>query len=376
MKTLIIIHPHFTIMGGAGRFILELGKKLSKKFKVIAISQKVNSDYINNYPEISFYSTNGPTTNNFLFWILFPYWQFKTFLLVKKFSQNDSLIFVNVFPSNWIFFPFKFFFSKNKIYWFCPEPSAFVQDKKWINAIDNSLKKNIAKLLNPIFKKIDFYLAQIPDQIFANSFYSQKNIIKTYHRNSTVIYPGVDISIFTPIPFSKKENYILTVSRLTKFKNINILIKAFSKLPKNNFRLKIVGNGEELNNLKKLSQKLKIDHQIDFLTNISDSEIISVFQKAKLFVLCSKNEPFGIVPIEAMSCGTPVIADNSGGPMETVKNNQTGILIDCNVNNLSNTIKYLLDNQNQLEIMSESSSKWIKNSFTWKNSINHLLSYL
>lgn len=376
MKTLVVIHPHFTIKGGAGRFILELTKRLSDKYKIITISQRVDPSYVSDYPQIKFVSVNGPLTDSFLFWLLFPYWQLKTYFLIRKYLQSSSPIFVSVFPSNWLIFPLKILFPRNKIYWFCQEPSAFVQDKKWINTINNQAKRGIAILLNPIFKKYDFYLSKVPNHLFANSKYSQENIFKVYHRPSTIICPGIDISKFKPIPFSHKEDYILTVSRLTKFKNIDVLIKAYSTLKNNDFRLKIVGQGEELDNLKKLTQKLKINSQVEFLNNISDTEIINIFQKAKLFVLCSKNEPFGIVPIEAMACGTPVIADDSGGPRETIINNKIGVLINCNVTNLSNTINQLLNNPDQMKSMSRSSYKWTKNNFGWENSVKKIKSYL
>lgn len=375
MKTIIFIHPHFTIMGGAGRFTLELGKRLSSKYKIITISQKVNQQTINNYPEISFYCINGPTTDSFLFWLLFPYWQLKTYLLLKKFSQKNTPIFVSVFPSNWLVFPLKNLLPTNKIYWFCQEPSAFIQDQKWIDAISHPIKKFIAKLLNPIFKAIDYSLAQVPFLLFANSKFSQKKILSIYNRNSDVIYPGIDIVSFKPIPYSQKENYILTVSRLTKFKNIDILIKAFSKITKINYRLKIVGNGEELVNLRKLCQELKIDNRVDFLTDISDKNIVNLFQKAKLFVLCSKDEPFGIVPIEAMACGTPAIVDNSGGPKETVLDGVTGKIININVETLAQTINEILsDSINLKEISLNARKQALK--FEWTAGIRQLNCYL
>ena len=239
-----------------------------------------------------------------------------------------------------------------------------MQDTNWINAISNPIKRIIAKLFNPIFKAVDQKLAKIPNQILANSLYAKELIKKVYKRDSTVVYPGIDKKRFYPIPFSKKEDYILTVSRLSKFKKIDILINAYSKLFKSPFRLKIVGNGEELNNLKKLCHKLKIDGSVDFLTEVSDDKIAEIYQKAKLFVLCSKNEPFGIAPIEAMACGTPVIADESGGPKETVINGKTGSLIkNIDSKNLFQAIEKIEGN---LKDFSSNSSDYLSDKFDWK----------
>ena len=362
-KTVIIIHPHFTIPGGAGKVVLEIGKRLTKTTNVICIAQKINNVYVKDYEKIDFHSLNGPTTDSFSFWLLFSYWQYKTWKKVSEYVSAETTIFCSVFPSNWIIFPYKLFHPKVKIIWFCQEPSAFVQDINWINAIRNPIKKVFAKLFNPIFKVVDQNLAKQPNYILANSHYAKELIKKVYKRDCIIIYPGIDKEKFYPIAFSKKENYILTVSRLSKFKNVDILIKAYSKLKKSNFRLKIVGNGEELNNLRKLCQKLKIDSQVDFLTEVSDNEIVSIYQKSKLFILCSKNEPFGIAPIEAMACGTPVIADNSGGPKETILNGKTGLLIkNIDPVNLCHAIENIEEN---LKDFSSNCSIHLSDKFNW-----------
>ena len=363
-KTVVIIHPHFTIPGGAGKVILEIGKRLAKSVNVLCVAQKINDVYVNDYKGINFHSLDGPTTNSFSFWLLFPYWQYKTWKTVNGYISAETTILCSVFPSNWIIFPYKLFHPKVKIIWFCQEPSAFVQDTNWINAISNPVKRVLAKLFNPIFKVVDQNLAKIPNYILANSYYAKELIKKVYKRDSIVVYPGIDKKRFYPIPFSKKEDYILTVSRLSKFKNIDILIKAYSKLINSRFRLKIVGNGEELNNLMKLCRKLEISHRVDFLTKVSDSEIVKIYQKAKLFVLCSKNEPFGIVPVEAMACGTPVIADESGGPKETIINGKTGLLIkNIDPRNLCHAIESVEGN---LKDFSSNCSNYLSDKFDWK----------
>jgi glycosyltransferase involved in cell wall biosynthesis len=373
MKKIIIIHPHFTIMGGAGRVMLELGKNLASKYEIWAISQKANRQTIKNYPEINFDSINGPTTNKYLFWLLFPYWQLKTYRALTKHLNPETIIFCSVFPSNWMFFPLRFFI-KNKIFWFCQEPSAFIQDDVWIESINSISKKFIARLLRPVFKLLDFQLAKIPDVILANSEFSREKIQKIYHRQAQVFHPGVDTTIFKPIPYPKKENYIVTVSRLTKFKNIDVLIKAFSRFRDTKSRLKIIGQGEELDNLKTLSTKLKIEKRVDFLTDVSDSQLIPLLQKAKLFVLCSKNEPFGIVPVEAMACGTPVIADNSGGLKETVAQNHTGKLIDnLNPENLAEVLKM---GDIQIRRWSENGHAHVKKYFSWENQTKKIIKIL
>jgi len=381
-KQLIIIHPHFTLKGGAGNFMLELSRLLTKdKVKVIIITQQVNQEYLDSYPFVTFESLYGPKTDSFFFWFLFPYWQIKTFLLIKKHlnTRYKTSILVNVFPSNWIVLPLKIFLRQIKIIWFCQEPSSFIHTLKWKQSIINPIKRFIAFSLSPFFVIIDKHITNFADEILVNSRFGDSQCYKVYHRHGHVIYPGVDIELFKPVPLNKKSNTILTVSRLTKFKNIDILINAFFLFSKihTNYNLTIIGDGEEKQNLLNLVDRLKISDKVNILTGINDKSMASYYANAKVFVLCSKNEPFGMVAIEAMACGTPVIADNSGGPKEIILHDSTGILVDnLTPNRLSEILCQVLLNSEKLKKFSESSIERVKQNFLWKTSAKKLHKYL
>ena len=376
-KYLLIIHPHFTIPGGAGKVVLELGKRLSKEMSVVMIAQKVNPEYITEFPELTFENINGPITSSFLFWLLLPYWQIRTASIIKKYTaKGEVTIFCSVFPANWLGVPYKIFHKNIRCVWFCHEPSGFIHIKKWRDAIASPLKRTIANAIAPIMATVDKKLTTYADEIFVNSTYSQAITEKVYKKKGIIIYPGVDTEKYKPVSFEKKEDYILSVGRLSKFKNFDVLISAFARLKNRSVSLVIIGNGEEKINLQNLARKLKLKEGVKFFSDISDQEIVHFYAKAKLFVLCSKNEPFGIVPIEAMACGTAVIADNSGGPMETVKNKQTGELIDCTVENLATTLERLLTDEEILKKYSTEARKHIVANFNWDNSTEKIKEFL
>lgn len=376
-KYLIIIHPHLTIPGGAGRVVLELGKRLSEEMSIIMIAQKINPEYEKEFPEITFENLNGPITSSFFFWLFLPVWYLKTASIINKYkNKGEVTIFCSVFPANWIGLPYKIFHKNIRYVWFCHEPSAFIHIKKWRNAIANPLKRFIANLIAPAMSIIDKKLTTFADEIFVNSIYSQNIAEEVYKRKGVVIYPGVDTKAYTPVLFEEKESYVLSVGRLSKFKNFDILILAFSKIKNKEFLLYIIGNGEEKNNLQNLAKKLRIENRVRFFSDISDREIVDLYAKAKVFVLCSKNEPFGLVPIEAMACGTAVIADNSGGPMETVKNKETGELIDCTVENLHTVLEKLLSNDELLRKYSIQARKNVEMNFNWEKSVGKIIKFL
>lgn len=379
MRKLIIIHPHYTLRGGAGNFILEIGKRLTNKFEVVTISQQSSKEYEQNFPEINFESLNGPKTDSFNFWLLFPYWQFKTYLRLKKHIRPNTTVLVNVFPSNWLVLPLKIFFRKTKFIWFCHEPSPFVHTDRWKLAINDPFKRYLAKVLSPLFSVFDIFVTKLADDLFVNSEFGNTLCYQIYKKHGQVIYPGVETTFFKPIKFHKKENLILTVSKLSKFKNVDILIKSFkifsNKHP--DYKLIVIGDGEEKDNLNKLIYSLEIDNKAQILSGVDDINKAKYCSKAKIFVLCSKNEPFGMVATEAMSSGTPVIADNSGGPKEIIDNKINGVLINrMTTYKLSVVLDNLIKDEITLKDYSRKCRNKVENKFSWDVSTNKIEKYL
>lgn len=377
-KTLIIIHPHFTIPGGAGKVVLELGKRISKTIKVVIIAQKIHPEYIKSYPEIRFESLNGPITSSFKFWLFLPYWCKKTSEIIDKYQNKSEIeILCNVFPANWIGLPYKKKHLGVKMFWYCHEPSAFIHIKKWRDTIKNPLKRLAAHVLCPILSKYDKKIIKYADLIFSNSEFTSEKIDEIYKRDSIVIYPGIDTDKFQPINYEDKENFILTVARLSKFKNIDMLVRAFSKLEDKDNKLKIVGDGEEKDSLINLARRLGVSKRVEILSGLNDNEVSDIFAKAKIFVLCSKEEPFGMVPVESLASGTMAIADNSGGPKEIIDNNENGILIDnMDKDKLASCIDSLLLNEGKIKLFSSNARTRVTKIFTWDNSAKKIEKYI
>jgi len=190
----------------------------------------------------------------------------------------------------------------------------------WSDAYEyvDSLKgaeKMISKFLAPILTRLriwDQIAAQRPDYLIANSGFIAQRIKHYYKRDSTVIYPPVEISKFNIS--NKIEDYYLIVSRFRPYKRVDLAIEAFNKL---RMPLKIIGTGED-----KLLKKMA-GPNIEFLGFVSDKEKAKYLSHCKAFIH-PQEEDFGITPIEAMASGRPVIAYKKGGAMETVVDGLTG----------------------------------------------------
>lgn len=165
----------------------------------------------------------------------------------------------------------------------------------------------------------DYYKSQGPTQLIAISDYVSSRISKFYHQPSKVIYSPVDTEKFRGI--DSKGDYFLIISVLSKYKNVDLAVKAFIE---NGKKLKIAGDGPELNALKLLA---KNHGNIEFLGRIEEDEKIGLLKRAKGFIFCSI-EDFGITMVEAIASNTAVLALNGGGAKEIVVEGKTGLFFD------------------------------------------------
>lgn len=176
-------------------------------------------------------------------------------------------------------------------------------------------------IINHFLRIWDFTSSQRADFLIANSEETKKRIEKFYRRNSTVIYPPVNIPSKPVNPLTREpNNYFLTVSRLAHAKHVDVLINAANKLK---FKLKIIGSGRDEERLKQMAGP-----SVKFLGNLTDEQMKKTYLSAKAFLFASKDEEFGIAPVEAMGYGLPVIAYRSGGIPEYVIDGKNGYLFD------------------------------------------------
>ena len=197
---------------------------------------------------------------------------------------------------------------------YCHSPMRYIWDQA--DQYLKGAKGLIVKLFINYLRKWDLRSASNVDFFIANSHHIAEKINRIYDRNAEVIYSPVDVDKFEVS--EHKEDYYLTASRMVPYKRLDLVIEAFNELPDKN--LIVIGSGPEKEKLiSKGSSNIKIiGHQ--------DTEKLKLYmQKAKAFVFAAE-EDFGIIVVEAMACGTPVIAWNYGGTGESVIDGETGIL--------------------------------------------------
>jgi glycosyltransferase involved in cell wall biosynthesis len=179
-------------------------------------------------------------------------------------------------------------------------------------------KKFLVQKTLKYIRKWDIQTLDRVNFFIANSNFVKERIKRIYNKTAKVIYPPVDMEKFKL--YEKKEEFYLTASRLVPYKKTKLIVEAFNKMPDK--KLVVIGKGEEYQAIKRIAKS-----NIEILGYQKDEILVDFMKKAKAFVYAAI-EDFGIVPVEAMACGTPVVALNKGGTAETVINGITGVLFE------------------------------------------------
>lgn len=210
---------------------------------------------------------------------------------------------------------------------YCYSPMRYA----WESADDylKGLKGSVAKLFINYLRKWDLQSSKNPNHIIAISNYISERIKRVYNIDVPVIYPPVDTHLFQ---IREKEDFYLIASRMVPYKKMDLAVEAFNQMPEK--KLVVIGDGPEMNKIKSIANS-----NIEILGHQPFEALKDKMMKAKAFIFTAE-EDFGIVVVEAMACGTPIIAFRKGGASETVVDGKTGILFEQqNVNSLISAVK-------------------------------------
>ncbi|MDI6890033.1 MAG: glycosyltransferase family 4 protein [Thermodesulfovibrionales bacterium] len=207
--------------------------------------------------------------------------------------------------------------------------------------LEKGMKAFVVKAVLHYLRIWDHTTVNRVDHFVTLSKYVANRIRRVYGREAKVIYPPVDIEKFQMC--SEKDNFFLTASRMVPYKKIDLIAEAFSEtgLP-----LIVIGDGPDFEKVKRKAKK-----NVTFLGYQKDDTLKEYLQKARAFIFAAE-EDFGILPVEAQACGTPVIAYGAGGILETVAEGKTGIFFkEQTVESLIEAINEFQKRQDQFDCL-------------------------
>ncbi|HYO07482.1 MAG TPA: glycosyltransferase, partial [Tepidisphaeraceae bacterium] len=199
---------------------------------------------------------------------------------------------------------------------YCHTPARFAWDQPKLLCHGGLLHSLAARLILHYFRGWDVRSANGVDVFVSNSRFVGRRVEKAYRRHAVTIYPPVDTHRFLPAE-GARDDYYVTVSRLVPYKRVDLIVEAFNRMPRR--RLIVVGTGPEFRRLRAAAGP-----NVQIVGHQPPERLHRFMQLARGFVFAAE-EDFGIAPVEAQACGTPVIAFGRGGVTESVVAGRTGV---------------------------------------------------
>jgi glycosyltransferase involved in cell wall biosynthesis len=279
------------------------------------------------------------------------------------------------------FSPFFLKYIKKPTIYYCQQP-ARNQEAALRNVAKNGLfpkpqslrERTMHNCFDRRVVKLDKKNVSFAEHILTNSYFSRESILRSYGLNSLVSYIGVDNETFKPLGIPK-EDFVLSVGRLIQTKGFDFIVRSLGTIhPKIRPKLIVVSDAVDIhfkNYLEQLARKIRVDLQIETL--IANDALVSLYNKAKLVLYAPYLEPFGLVPLEAMACGTPVVAVREGGVRESVMHNKTGVLTQRDENMFGEAAIALLSNEEKMRDMSQKAIECIEDYWTTEKAGKRLM---
>ena len=329
---ILIINYEFPPLGGGGGvatydLALEWAKKaqvdvLTSSWKNLKKLEKINGINVYRVKVLFRKSRDAASFLSMLTYLVTGFW--KGFFLIKK-NRYQIINTHFALPSG----PLGFIF--NKIFKIPNVLSLHGGD-----IYDPS--KKLSPHRNLFFKSVVKFILNKATKIIAQSSNTRDNAFKYYNPKQEIgIIPlafhppkeqGVNLTPSKKIDSTKDDFKLITIGRLVKRKSIDTIIKALAKIDNKKIKLEIMGDGPEKSSLLDLVNKLQLQKKVSFLGFVSEEKKYQYLSQADLFVLTSLHEGFGIVYMEAMFFGLPIVCSNYGGQVDFLKNEENALLID------------------------------------------------
>jgi glycosyltransferase involved in cell wall biosynthesis len=252
-----------------------------------------------------------------------------------------------------------------------PPPRGYRAERGWRAALDR---------VDPFNRAYEQRLRQLDRQnicyatrIVTNSFFTREALYRIYGVDARVVYHGVDLETFRPLDLPR-ENLVLSVGALTPSKGFDFVIESLALMPVHLRPVFVVISNyqeqaeraylEELASKRGVSLRLRV--------RVSNDKLVHLYNAARCTVYTPILEPFGLVPLESMACGTPVVAVKEGGVRESVVDGQTGLLLDRDPGQFAAAVRTLIENEKLAERYGKQARAYTLEKWPWERRIEQL----
>ena len=235
------------------------------------------------------------------------------------------------------------------------------------------------RLYRATAQRLEKLAVQSAKLVLVNSIFTRDWVKQIYDIDSIISYHGVDTDVFCPTNMADEvEQYILSVGAIQQHKGYDFLIESFSFIDRKiRPALYLVGNVQspkEQDILQALAKEKEVELHIE--VGVNQSTLIQKYNNAVLVAYAPYNEPFGLVPLEAMACGKPVVGVDEGGVKETIVNQYTGLLVERDPRKFGEAIQLLLEDPTLIDQYGKNGRKHTLENWSWEKSVDKLEQYM
>jgi glycosyltransferase involved in cell wall biosynthesis len=271
----------------------------------------------------------------------------------------------------WTMSPFVLKYLKGPAVYYCDQPDrseeAILLEGLKLEDPSTGWRARRDKYLRAEITEIDKQNARFASYMVTNSYCTREAILRAYGVNAFVCYLGTDVDFFHPMGLPR-ENFVLSVGGCHHIKGFDFIIRTLGRMDaKGRPKFVIVSNAWETNWEEYLAQfAASFEVELTIRKVIPDSELVRLYNQAKAFVYAPYLEPFGLAVLEAMACGTPVIAVREAGVRESVIHDETGILVERDEEAFAQAIIELLDDDPKRKRLACGALEVVRGFWTWE----------
>ncbi len=214
--------------------------------------------------------------------------------------------------------------------------------------------------------------------LLSNSQYTRNCIRSEFGVDAPFSQLGVNMEGFQPVHHSSRENFVVSVGEMSPRKGFDFVVESLGKIHADQRpSLKLACNKvnkDELEYIKELAEHNGVD--LEVFSNLSVNELRLLYSRAQLCVYAPVMEPFGLVPLEAMACGTPVVGVLEGGVPESIVHQYTGLVVERDTSKFGASIQCMLEDKSLIESYGRNGREYVARNWTWEKSVSILTSYL
>lgn len=309
-------------------------------------------------------------------------------LSASKF-RNYDIILSHGQPATWISYLISRITLKPRVT-YLHQPARFLYPRPidlrvgWKTKTDFALLKGIVETLKPVVRLLDHASVTTSNLVMTNSLWIRDQLRKIYNVEPLVCPPGVDVEKFVPAQrktnldlkgFTLKKPFILSTNRHYPQKGLSDLLRIFALVRKEvDSKLVITGDSTSYTRvLKRLCSELGLSDTVFFTGRVQENELIQLYQNADAYAFTSPEEDFGLGPVEAMACGTPVVVWDHAGPSETVIDGFNGFKAKAyNFKDFSERLQRLLSDEALNRRISANAARFVAERYTWEKHVGVL----